>query len=112
MYSHTWKKYLPVIRLLMKKSGVAEQVVKLNRIDFETNNRLRKPQCSFSVEVIGGRIRTVNPAVPAKDLLESLQEDDAAKKLLRTHNYAFSLNSDFQLTIRQTSEVSVPTESE
>ena len=35
MYTHIWKKYLPIIRILLKKSITESQVLDLNRIDFE-----------------------------------------------------------------------------
>lgn len=100
MYTYTWKKYLPVIRLLLKKSATEEQAVTLNRIDFEKTTKLRKPTCSFSVEVRKGRSKGFNPPVPARDLLEILMQDSVAENLLRTQEYAISLNSDFQLSIK------------
>lgn len=98
MYTFTWKKYLPVIRLLLKKSANEEQTVTLNRTDFEKTTKLRKPNCSFSVEVRKGRI--FNPPVAARDLLEVLMQDPGAEELLRIQQYMISFNSDFQLTIK------------
>jgi hypothetical protein len=103
MYTQTWRKYLPVIRLLLKKSASAQQVVKLNRIDFETQSRVRKPVCSFSIQFQNARINSVNPAVNAKDLLEVLMVDDVARSLLRKNHYGVSLSSDFSLTIENLS---------
>ncbi|HET9430990.1 MAG TPA: hypothetical protein VFO70_07430 [Chitinophagaceae bacterium] len=100
MYTYTWKKYLPVIRLLMKKSVVSDQVVTLNRIDFEKGSRARKPACSFSVEIKNARLVGLNQPTPAKDLLDILVEDETAKALLRQYHYAISLASDFRLTIK------------
>lgn len=100
MYTYTWKKYLPVIKILMKRSATAEQTVSLNRTDFEKTTKLRKPACSFAVEIVRGRLTSVNPSAPVKDLLGILQEDEAAKELLRQNQYAFSLNSDFLLSIK------------
>ena len=34
MFTQTWKKYLPVIILLMKRSDKAEQVLDMNYTDF------------------------------------------------------------------------------
>ena len=100
MYTYTWKKYLPVIRILLKKSATAEQSVSLNRIDFERTTKLRKPSCSFSVEIIRGKFNAINPPAPAKDLLGIMQEDEAVRSLLRSHQYSISLNSDFLLSIK------------
>ena len=100
MYTYTWKKYLPVIKLWLKRSATAEQTVSLNRTDFETTTKLRKPACSFSVEIVRTRFNTINKSIPAKDLLGILQEDETTLQLLRRHHYAISLNSDFLLSIK------------
>ncbi len=106
MYTYTWKKYLPVIRLLLKRSATAEQTVSLNRTDFEKTTKLRKPACSFSVEIVKGRLTTINnQSVPARDLVEILQEDDITKNLIRQYQYAISLNSDFLLSIKNITPV-------
>lgn len=100
MYTYTWKKYLPVIKILLKRSATAEQTVSLNRTDFEKTTKLRKPACSFAVEIVRGRLNAINQSVPAKDLVGILQEDETARALLRQYHYAISLNSDFLLSIK------------
>jgi hypothetical protein len=50
MYSQTWNKYLPVIRILLKRSATAPQQTGLNKTDFETGgSRTRKLSCSFTI---------------------------------------------------------------
>jgi hypothetical protein len=99
MYTHVWNKYLPVIRILLKKSVSAEQKMGLNRTDFEKGNRTRKPSCSFNVELVKGRFSTISQSATAKELVAVLLEDEIAKALLRQNNYKISLNSDLQLSI-------------
>ena len=105
MYTHIWNKYLPVIKILLKKSVTAEQKMGLNRTDFEKGNRTRKPACSFNVELTNGRFNTVSQSAAAKDLVTVLLEDEIAKPLLRQNHYKISLNSDFQLSIINTTPV-------
>ncbi|MDZ4810647.1 MAG: hypothetical protein SGI96_20610 [Bacteroidota bacterium] len=113
MYTYTWKKYLPVIRLLLKRSADADQTVSLNRTDFEKTTKLRKPTCSFSVEIVKGRLNTFNnQSVPAKDLVEILQEDEITRTLLRQYQYAISLSSDFLLSIKNITPVATLQEEE
>lgn len=100
MYTYTWKKYLPVIRLLLKKSANAGQAVVLNRTDFEKTTKLRKPSCSFSFEVVKGKLASANASAPGKDLLSILQEDQIARQLLQQNSYLISFNADFQLNIK------------
>lgn len=100
MYTYTWKKYLPVIRLLLKRAALTEQSLDLNRTDFEKTTKLRKPICSFNIELIKGRFATLNSPAAAKDLLEILMQDSIAAALLRENHYGISLNSDFRLSIK------------
>lgn len=100
MYTNTWKKYLPVIRLLLKRSAITEQQVKLNSIDFVKDNRLRKPVCSFNVEINSGRFSKLTQSAPAKDLYEVLTQDEVAKNMLKQNNYVISMNNNFLLSIR------------
>ncbi|WP_276503525.1 hypothetical protein [Terrimonas pollutisoli] len=99
MYTQIWNKYLPVIRILLKKSATEEQRLGLNRTDFEKGNRNRKPSCSFNVKVTNGRFNTVSQSAAAKELVAVLLEDEVTKKLLREHHYHFILNADLQLRI-------------
>ena len=100
MYTNAWKKYLPLIRLLLKRSAVAEQQVTLNSIDFVKDNRLRKPVCTFNIELNSGRFIKPTQSAPAKELMEVLLEDEIAKNLLKQNNYVIGLNNNFVLSIR------------
>ncbi len=112
MFINTWKKYLPVIRLLLKRSATAEQQVKLNSIDFVKDNRLRKPTCSFNIELNSGRFSKLPQSAPAKDLIEVLLNDEVSKNLLKQNNYVISLNNTYLLTIRNSTVRLDPSEQE
>ena len=106
MYIQIWNKYLPVIRILLKRSATSAQKMGLNRTDFEKGNR--KPSCSFNIELERGRFVTVSQSANAKDLVATLMEDEVAKSLLRQNHYNISLSSDFQLSIVNKLAVSGP----
>ena len=99
MYKHVWNKYLPVIRILMKRSASGPQKLPLNRTDFEKVSRSRKAYPSFNIELENSKLTTVNPSLPAKELVTSLLEDDISKGLLRQSNFKFTLKSDLELII-------------
>jgi hypothetical protein len=105
MYVHTWKKYLPVLRILLKRSASAEQNLVMDRVDFEKVNKARKPLCAFSVDVVKGRVSPLSAPLPAKDLLEVMTADPVALDLLRTNRYHISLTNSFKLQIRNTTPV-------
>jgi len=113
MYRHVWNKYLPVIRILIKRSASGPQKLALNRTDFEKVSRSRKAYPTFHIELENGKLATVSPPVPAKELVASLLEDEASKNLLRQHTYKFSLKADLELTIANlTPSIIEATESE
>jgi len=101
MYNHIWKKYLPIIRILMKKSVTEEQVLDLNRIDFERAGTGRKAGYKFKIEFTDGKVSNViSGSTLAMHLAQVILEDDAAQQILNEHNFEISLNTKFQLTIK------------
>ncbi len=101
MYSHIWKKYLPIVKILMKKSINEVQVLDLNRVDFERAGSGRKAGYKFNIEFTEGKVGNVISGSPlAMNLAQVVLEDDAAKQILNEHNFEVSLNTRFQLTIK------------
>lgn len=100
IYTQVWNKYFPVIRILLKKSAHGDQLLGLNRIDFEKTSRTRKPSCTFSIELVNGRLTNVARSEPARELVALLLGNEITKELLRENTYAISMNADFQLKIR------------
>ncbi len=64
MYNHIWKKYLPIIKILMKKSVTEEQVLNLNRVDFERAGTGRKAGYKFNIEFTDGKVGNVISGSP------------------------------------------------
>ena len=101
MYNHIWKKYLPIIKILMKKSVSQEQVLTLNRIDFERAGTGRKAGYKFKIEFIDGKVgNVISGSTLAMHLAQVILEDDTAKQILNEHNFEISLNTKFQLIIK------------
>jgi hypothetical protein len=101
MYNHIWKKYLPIIKILMKKSVSQEQVLTLNRIDFERAGTGRKAGYKFKIEFIDGKVgNVISGSTLAMHLAQVILEDDTAKQILNEHNFEVSLNTKFQLIIK------------
>lgn len=102
MFVQIWSKYLPVIILLMKRSEKGEQVLDMNRTDFQRATGGKKIKLSFPELILEkGRL---NPqakySVLAVDLASLIQENEQSRKLIKEKRFEFSMNSDFQLTIR------------
>ena len=107
MFTQTWKKYLPVIILLMKRSDKAEQVLSMNYTDFARATAGKKIKLTFSnVQLTNGRSKVETKYSPlANDLISVLQENQQSGVLMRDKQFEFSMNSDFQLTIRNNTPV-------
>lgn len=100
MYNHIWKKYLPIIRILMKKSISEEQVLALNKIDFERAGTGRKAGYKFKIELTGGKVgNVISGSTLAMHLAEIILEDQSAKQIMEDNNFEISLNTKFQLLI-------------
>ena len=101
MYNHIWKKYLPIIKILMKKSTSEEQVLALNRIDFERAGTGRKAGYKFKIELTDGKVgNVISGSTLAMHLAQVIMEDDGAKEILNEYNFEVSLNTKFQLSIK------------
>jgi len=101
MYTHIWSKYLPIIKILLKRSATNEQTLTLNRIDFERAGSGRKAGYKFNIDVSKGKITNViSGSQLASDLASVLQQDGILKSLLSDNDYQLVLNTKFQLLIK------------
>ncbi|MEO6637108.1 MAG: hypothetical protein ABIN25_02455 [Ginsengibacter sp.] len=101
MYNHIWKKYLPIIKILMKKSATEDQVLDLNRVDFERAGTGRKAGYKFTIEFTDGKVgNVISGSTLAMHLASVVLEDDGARQILQENNYEVSLNTKFQLSIK------------
>jgi hypothetical protein len=101
MYNHIWKKYLPIIRILMKKSSSGPQVLDLNRVDFERAGTGRKAGYKFTIEFTDGKVgNVISGSTLAMHLASVILEDDLAKQIINENNFEISLNTKFQLTVK------------
>src|SRR5215218_6820497 len=108
LYNVVWKKYTPVIRILLKKSSAEEQVFVINRIDFERAGIGRKAGYKFSVSFINGKPDTIfaeNELV--QSFISAVQEDESIRQQLLQNNFTFTFGSNYQLRIKN---ISLPKE--
>ena len=102
MYTHAWNKYLPVIRILLKRSVREEQSLPLSVPDFDKTGSQKKVGFTFTLAFKNGRIDNLAGLSPvAKELHSVLLEDTAIRGLLGKGEYHFSLNSKLLLGIKQ-----------
>jgi hypothetical protein len=102
MFRQTWKKYLPIIVFLMKRSAKGAQALDMNFTDFEKACGGKKIKFSFSNIVLSnGRSDTDQKhSILVSDLILVLQENKESVSMMTSKQFEFAMNSDFQLTIK------------
>jgi lipopolysaccharide export system protein LptC len=91
----------------MKRSATSEQVLNMNHTDFERAAGGMKIKFTFqNLHLTNGRINyQAKHSVVAKDLTLLLQENDQTKLLIKDKVFEFSMNTGFQLKIKNTTPV-------
>ncbi|MBD0286993.1 MAG: hypothetical protein ICV65_14930 [Flavisolibacter sp.] len=101
MYTQLWGKYLPVIRILLKRSVAGEQTLNLNVTDFERAGVFRKSGNKFDLFFSNGRAgNTVIKPVLAKELSDMLLEDKTVKDLFAQNDYQITMATNYRLGIK------------
>src|ERR1700679_66793 len=102
-YLTTWKKYLPVIRLHLKRSLTEEQGFKLNIQDFESAGDRGKSGYTFNITMENGKVtNNISGSAVARDLYEALKSDETIKAMLQDKNIKISVGKSFVLSIKTT----------
>ena len=101
MYISIWNKYLPVIKILLKKAFVSTQVLKLNISDFERAGVSRKTNTRFAIQSNHGKFtNTIKYPAAAKDLVSVLMQDAVVKELLLQNDFLFTLSTKYELSLQ------------
>jgi hypothetical protein len=102
-YLTTWKRYMPVIRLHLKKSLNEDQQFKLNITDFESAGDRGKSGYTFNITMENGKvINNISGSAVARDLYEAIKTDEAVKALLQDKSVKISVGKSFMLSIKTT----------
>jgi hypothetical protein len=100
-YLQTWKKYLPVIRLHLKRSLTAEQSFKLNITDFESAGDRGKSGYTFSLQMENGKVtNNIGGSAVARDLFEALKSDETIKAMLLEKSIKISVGKKLLFSIK------------
>jgi hypothetical protein len=111
MFFQTWNKYLPVIKILLKRSVKAEQTLDMNSSDFQRASGGRKVKFTFSVQLIKGRVKAGENLPPvAKDLVFLLQEDNTTNKFMQQNELELTLDNNFRFNIKNNTSPEKPIE--
>ena len=101
MFTNVWVKYLPVLRIVLKRSLAAEQQFALNAPDFERAGHKRKSGYKFLIKLKDGRLSNVIVDAPvASSLATTLLEDKVIREMIDEKEFHISMNTKYQLTIK------------
>src|SRR5215218_10728384 len=110
MYTQTWNKYLPVIRILLKRAITEDQTLQLNTSDFQKTATVRKTGHKFTIAFSNGKAdNTIGLPDIAKNLSSVLLFDPSAKELLRQNGYTISFDAKCQLILKSVAVLSPET---
>ncbi len=100
-FAGVWKRYMPAIRILIKKAIAEEQVITINQSDIEKAVGIKKSGYRFSINFIKDKPELLysNNDI-AQGYITALAEDEIIKEYLRNNDYTFSFNSKYQLQIK------------
>ena len=101
MNTTIWDKYLPILRIVFKRSVASEQKLALNAPDFERAGFKRKSGYKFLIKLKDGRLDNVLIDMPlASSLATALLSDPVIKELASENEIHISMNAKYELTIR------------
>jgi cytoplasmic iron level regulating protein YaaA (DUF328/UPF0246 family) len=110
MYTNVWNKYLPIIRIVLKKSLSAEQILNLNSGDFERSGSSKSAK-KFAMKFKDGKVDNVIVDSPMASILAGvLLKDPVVKELFNQNDFIISLNTKYQLNIRHIPRIEVAAE--
>lgn len=109
MYIQVWTKYLPIIKILLKKSANEDQTLTLNKIDFEKLSSVRKAGYKFLLIFENGKAgNTIGSSQMARDLATVLSENNDTKYLFKFNTYELTLTPKFLLHIVNKTKQPIP----
>lgn len=101
IYASLWAKYIPVIRILLKRSLTSEQTLALNVADFRRAGMTRKSGYKFHIILNNGKPSNVIVDLPvASALMNIFRQDAMLQQLFASNTFQISLSSSFQLTMK------------
>lgn len=113
MHTQVWNKYLPIIKILLKRSVTTDQTLDMNRSDFERAAGGRKVRYTFDMLLVKGRVdNSVSQTPFAKQLAAALLENDSTRQIVRQNDYQLGMKNSFQLSIKNCTPPAVIQEEE
>jgi hypothetical protein len=99
-FDSTWRKYMPLIRLMMRRAAKESQLLSLSKFDFIKAGAATKGSHGFKISFVKGSAENALHHQLAKDFLSAMMRDAAIKEMLASNDYDIGMNSKFELSIK------------
>ncbi len=96
-----WTKYLPAIRILLKKAVNEEQQITLSKMELQSVDNRKNANFSFNLEISNGKVEN-NVGVPpmGKDLYSVLSGDMLVRNFMLDKKINIQMSRASQLTLK------------
>lgn len=105
-----WTKYLPIIRILLKKSVAEDQQLSLGKMELQSIDNRKNVNFSFSLDISKGKVENrIGVAPIGKDLFDVLNRDPIVISFMSDKNISFQMTRQSIMTLKtsQAAEKSV-----
>ena len=103
-FAGVWERYLPAIRILIKKAVTTEQVIVINQSDIERAVGIKKSGYRFLINYNKDPLQLHSNNDIAQAFIAVLPGDEVINDYLSKNSYTFSFNSKYQLQIKNNTE--------
>jgi hypothetical protein len=96
-----WTKYLPVIRILLKKAVTEEQRITLSKMELQSVDSRKNANFSFNLEISNGKVENSLSVSPiGKDLFNVLNSDLVVRQFMFDKKIMILMTRSSLLTLR------------
>jgi len=96
-----WTKYLPALRILLKKAVNEEQQIAFSKIELQSIDNRKNVNFSFNLEISNGRVESTLGVSPmGKDLFNVLNSDQLVRSFMLDKKIIIQMTKSSLLTFR------------
>lgn len=96
-----WTKYLPALRILLKKAVIEEQRFTLSKIELQSVDNRKNANFSFNLEILNGKVESGPGVSPmGKDLFNVLNGDLIVRMFMLDKKIMIQMTRSSLLTLK------------
>lgn len=96
-----WTKYLPAVRILLKRAVNEEQQITLSKMELQSIDTRKNVNFSFNIEIAKGKIEnSVGLSPMVKDLFNVLNSDMLVRNFMVDKTITIKMSKSSLLTLR------------